>query len=154
MNDQTQPTLIPPDISAMSNDELISEHRKIGDHVTAQSKQFNEYLKPIREREDWIERVLFMRLAEMNKGKPEGKRASISTDNGTAYLSTIITPKVKADEKTQWLDWCLEDWDARGGLLAIGAPVKEAFNSYVDENKAPPPHVEINTFTRVNIRRS
>lgn len=153
MNDTPeQQTLIPPDISAMSDDELIQEHRKIGDHVTAQQKQFNEYLKPIREREDWIEKVLFARLAELNKGKVEGKRASISTDHGTAYLSTIITPKVT--DKTAWLDFILEDWDNRGGMLAIGAPVKEAFNEYVDEHKTNPPFTEVNFFTRVNIRRS
>jgi len=153
MNDTPeQQTLIPPDISAMSNDELISEHRKIGDHVTQQTKQFNEYLKPVREREGWIEKVLFARLAELNKGKVEGKRASISTDAGTAYLSTIVTPSVL--DKTAWLDWCLEDWDNRGGLLAIGAPVKAAFNEYVDEHKAPPPFVKVENFTRVNVRRS
>lgn len=153
MNDTTeQVSLIPADIQAMSNDELITEHRKIGDHVTTQTKQFNEYLKPIRERENWIEKQLFIRLAELNKGKPEGKRASISTDAGTAYLSTITTPKVT--DKTRWLDWVLEDWDNRGGMLAIGAPVKEAFNGYIDEVGSAPPFVEVSTFTRVNVRRS
>lgn len=153
MNDTPeQQTLIPPDIAALSNDELIAEHRKIGDHVTTQTKAFNEYLKPVREREDWIEKVLFARLAELNKGKVEGKRASISTDNGTAYLSTIVTPKVT--DKTAWLDWCLEDWDARGGMLAISAPVKDAFNEYVDEHGTAPPHTETSSFTRVNVRRS
>ena len=152
MTDQQQPSLIPEDIQKMSNDELIGEHRRIADHVTAQTKAFQEYCKPYREREDWIERQLFIRLAELNKGGPEGKRASISTEHGTAYLSTIVTPKVV--NKEQWLDWVLEDWDNRGGLLAIGNPVKEAFNEYVDEHKAPPPHVETSSFTRVNIRRS
>lgn len=153
MTDEPVQSLIPADISAMSNDQLIEEHRKIGDHVTSQTKAFNEYLKPIREREDWIEKVLFARLVEMNGGKdPSGKKASISTEHGTAYLSTIVTPKVT--DKTAWLDWVLEDWDNRGGMLSIGAPVKDGFNEYVDQHGTNPPHVEVNAFTRVNVRRS
>lgn len=152
--EQNQPVVIPDDIKAMSNDQLIAEHRQIGDHCAEQLKKLNEFLKPLREREDFIERMLFIRLSELNAGKTEGKRASISTDSGTAYLSTIVTPKIKPDERENYLAWILEDWDARGAMLSIGAPVKDAFNSYVDEHKAPPPHVEISSFTRVNIRRS
>lgn len=147
-----QESLIPADIRAMSNDELISEHRKIGDHVTVQTKAFTEYLKPAKDRMDWIEKQLFIKLAELNKGKTEGKRASISTDAGTAYLSTIVTPKVVDREK--YLDWCLEDWDNRGGMLQISAPQKDAWNEYIDQHKENPPFTESNSFTRVNIRRS
>lgn len=155
MNDTPeQESLIPADIQKMSNDELIETHRKIEDHVKAQSAAFAEYLKPHKERQDWIEKQLFIKLAELNRGKTEGKRASISCDSGTAYLSTILTPKVKPEEKTQYLDWVLENWDQRGGILAIGAPVKEAFTSYIDEHGTAPPHTETATFTRVNIRRS
>lgn len=150
--EQQTESLIPEDIRSMSNDELIAEHRKIGDHVTAQNKAYAEYLKPSKERMDWIEKQLFIKLAEMNRGKPEGKRASIATDAGTAYLSTIVTPKVIDREK--YLDWVLEDWDNRGGLLQIGAPQKDSWNEYLDKHQQNPPFTESNSFTRVNIRRS
>lgn len=152
MTNEQQESLIPADIQQMSNDELIAEHRKIGDHVTTQNKAFAEYLKPSKERMDWIERQLFIKLAELNRGKPEGKRASISTDAGTAYLSTIVTPKVVDREK--FLDFVLENWDQRGGLLQIGAPQKDAWNEYLDKHQQNPPFTESSSYTRVNIRRS
>lgn len=152
MTDEQQESLIPADISAMSNDELIATHRQIADHITTQTKAFAEYLKPSKERMDWIERQLFIKLAEMNRGKPEGKRASISTDAGTAYLSTILTPKILDREK--YLDFVLEHWEQWGGLLQIGAPQKDALKEYLDKHGQNPPHVEVIPFTRVNIRRS
>lgn len=154
MTDQTQaetPKLIPEDIKAMSPDELIRTHRQLADYFTAEQKRLRDFLAPHVERQDFIERELHGRLLELNKGQT-GKRANISTDAGTAYLSTIVTPKIV--DKTQFLDWVLEDWDKRGDMLQIGAPQKDAFNSWTDEHKGNPPHVITDSFTRVNIRKS
>lgn len=154
MNDTPeQESLIPADIRAMSNDELIETHRKIEDHVKAQSTAFAEYLKPHKERQDWIEKQLFIKLAELNRGKTEGKRASISTEHGTAYLSTLRTPKVLDKEK--YLDWCLEHYTSYGAMLQIGPPIKAELTRYQDENGgALPPHVEVSLWTRVNINKA
>lgn len=133
--------------------ELIAEHNKIKDFVAAQSKALSEHLKPYNERSTQIENKLLELLNALNTGHSQGQKASFSTDHGTAYLSTIVTPKVVDKEK--WLDFCLEDWDARGAMLQIGAPIKDALQSYQDDNNgALPPHIETSAFTRVNIRRS
>lgn len=131
--------------------ELIAEHNKTKDFVAAQSKAFQEWAKPYNDRLAAIENELLARLNELNN--EPGKRASMKTEHGTAYLSTIITPRLV--DKVKFLDFVLEDWDKRGAMLQIGAPQKDAITSWQDENDGQlPPHVETSAFTRVNIRRS
>lgn len=134
-------------------DQLIAEHNQISDHLAAQSKVFAEYCKPYNERLTEISNLLLGHLNALNEGKPEGKRASLSTEHGTAYLSTIVTPK--AVDKEKFLDFVLADWDRYGAMLQISAPKKDEVTAYMDEhNGSLPPHVEISSFTRVNIRRA
>lgn len=134
-------------------DALIAEYNKITDHLAAQDKVYSEYKKPYNDRLAEITNTLHAQLLEMNQGKPEGKRASISTDHGTAYLSTILTPKWT--DKTAGLDWVLLDWDNRGAMLQIMAPQKAALQEYQDANNgALPPFVEVTPFVKCNIRRS
>lgn len=134
--------------------ELIARHNALDDHVKAQSKAFSEYLKPTKTEMELIESRLQEMLLALNQNQPDTKkRASLSTDAGTAYLSTIVTPKLS--DKTAFLDWVLEDWDHRGAMLQIGAPQKDALTEYTDANGgALPPAVETSSFTRINIRRS
>jgi len=134
---------------------LIAEHKQIENHLKAQDKIYAEYKKPYQERQEAIKADLLNMLNELNAGKPEGKRASLSTDAGTAYLSTIITPRIKEGTKEDYLDWVLADWDQRGSMLQIGAPQKDAIQEYMDNNDGRlPPFVETTSFTRVNIRSS
>ncbi len=134
--------------------DLIAEHNRLDDHCKQQSKQFAEYLKPFRAQMEVVENKLQEMLLALNSQNPDSKKkASLSTDAGTAYLSTIVTPKLT--DKEAWLDFCLEDWDHRGGMLQIGAPQKDALTEYQDANAGRlPPFVETTSFTRVNIRRS
>lgn len=134
-------------------ESLIAKYNEIKDHLGTQSKAFSEYCKPFNDELDSISNQLLDMLNQLNAGKPEGKRASLSTDAGTAYLSTIVTPKVTDKEK--FLDWTLENWDKYGALLQIGAPQKAALEEYMDANDNKlPPFVDVSTFTRVNIRRT
>lgn len=133
--------------------ELIAEHTKIKDFVAAQNAALSEHLKPHNERAQEIENKLLEMLNALNAGNSSGKKASFSTEHGTAYLSTIVTPKIT--DKTAFLDFVLEDWDARGGMLQIGNPQKDALQTYQDDHEgALPPHVTTDRFTRVNIRRT
>lgn len=136
----------------MTPAELIAEHNKIGDFLKAESKRFQEFCKPHNERLQAIESELHQMLLDMNGGDIT-KKASLSTDAGTAYLSTIVSPKVTDKEK--YLDWVLDNWDERGAMLQIGAPQKDAVRGYQDDNDGRlPPFVESTSITRVNIRRS
>lgn len=133
--------------------DLIAEHNRLDDHCKSQSKQFGEYLRPFKTKMEEIENQLQAMLLALNSQNPDAKKkASLSTDAGTAYLSTIVTPKLT--DKEAWLDFCLEDWDHRGAMLQIGAPQKTALEEYQDANDGRlPPFVETSSFTRVNIRR-
>ena len=133
--------------------DLIKEHNDISDYLTAETKRLNDHLKPARERLAAIEAELQTQLLALNGGDPTGKKASLKTDNGTAYLSTIMTPKVLDKEK--FLDWTLDNWPKWGAMLQIGAPQKDTVREYMDENAgSEPPFVKIENFTRINIRRS
>ena len=132
---------------------LIHEHNMVDDFITAESKKFSESMKPHRDRLAQIESQLLDMLNQLNAGKSDGKRASISTEHGTAYLSTIMTPKILDKEK--YLDWVLEHWTKWGAMLQISAPQKDAVREYMDETSGQePPFVKIENFTKINIRRS
>ena len=134
---------------------LIAEILKLDDWCDQQSSKFNEFLKPHREQIEALKMQLHEQLLKLNEAKDgEHPKASISTSAGTAYLSTIVTPSIDGD-KTNFLDWCLEQWDARGAMLQIGAPQKTALQEYQDSHNGQlPPHVKTSSFTRVNIRKS
>lgn len=125
--------------------DLIADYNKLTAFIEAENKRFDEHMKPARTRVEEIKNSL---LALMNEQRVE----SFKTEEGTAYKSVITTPKIT--DKTQFLDWCLEEWDSRGAMLQIGAPQKDALNEFMDVNDGGlPPFVEISSFARVNIRR-
>lgn len=126
---------------------LIAEHFELDDYMAAETKKFGEFLKPFKERDEAIKNALLALLIEQG-----GK--GIKTEHGTAYTSTIVTPKITA--RDSFLDWCLENWDTLGNeMLQLGAPQKDAVTQYQETNEGKlPPGVETSSFTRVNIRRS
>lgn len=137
----------------VSASDLISEYTKLDDWLTAERKRFDAHCKPHVDRMKAIEADLQQQLLDINQGKPEGKRASISTDAGTAYLSTIMTPKVSDKEK--YLDWTLDNWEKWGAMLQVGAPQKDALREYMDANEGrTPPFISVDYFIKCNIRRS
>jgi hypothetical protein len=141
-------------LKAQTADQLIEKFLKIKDHCTAQQKQFSDYLKPFQEQMVEIENKLLAMLHELNKNKPDAKKAMLSCDAGTAYLSTIVSPKVA--ERDAYIDFILDNWDAVGNaMLQVGAPQKDAVQEYLDSHEGQlPPGVTTSAFTRVNIRRS
>ena len=152
--------VVPFQTPAVSNpgaetaDQLIEQHLKLRDHCAAQQKQFADFLKPFQTQMQEIENKLLAMLNALNVGKPESKRAQLSTDAGTAYLSTITTPKVV--ERDKYVDFILDNWDEIGNeMLQLAAPQKDAVENYMQAHEGQlPPGVTTSTFTRVNIRRS
>jgi len=132
---------VPIDIAS-----LVAQYQQIKLHLEQQSAQFAAYCKPYNEQIEQIGTTIQAAMIE------QGVK-SVKTDTGTAYLSTIVTPKITDKEK--FLDFVLADWDKYGAMLQIGAPQKAALQEYMDENdNRLPPHVDISSFTRINIRRA
>lgn len=133
-------------------DELIEEHFKITDFLAEQARIYAENAKPYNDRLKQINAIMHEHLLLLS-AKANKKHASVTTPNGTAYLSTIVTPKVVDKEK--YLDWVLEDWNRRGAMLQIGAPQKDAFDEYCDANAGRnPPFTDTTTIIKCNIRKS
>lgn len=125
---------------------LIAEILQLDTWIDTQVNRFNEYIKPHREKIEAMKNQLqdMLNQAQCN---------SFKTENGTAYLSTIVSPAIDGD-KTAFLDWCLDDWDSRGAMLQIGAPQKAALQEYCDANEGRlPPNVKTSSITRINVRR-
>ncbi len=145
--------------------DLIKTYHQLDDWLTAEQKRFTEHCKPVREQLDAIKskvRELLISLGSKDKQK-------ISTDYGTAYTSTITTPKIsekgppyvnsRKEEvlgRDAYLDFCMDHWDEVGNeMLQLGAPQVTAVKNYMEEHDGMlPPGVEISTFIRVNINRS
>jgi len=135
----------------MNANDLIAEFIKLDDWIEAESKRFAEHLKPTKQRMEEIKALL---LTELNKQAGSAK-ASISTDAGTAYRSTIVSPKI--EDRDKYLDTVLENWDEFGNaMLQLMAPNKEAIADYQQANdgKLPPGVKFSEPFIKVNIRRS
>ena len=132
----------------MNAAELVAEALRLKEHLETEARKFEASIKPLTEQ---LEQVKNQLQAEMNR---QGCK-SIKTENGTAHISTIVSPSFADGDKVAFLDWCLEDWDTRGAMLQIGVPQKSALKEWIEANGGElPPHVTTSVFTRVNITPS
>lgn len=131
--------------------QLIEEYHKNAAYIKAEGERFDEFMKPWRMRQDQIEKTLHAKLLDL--GAEAGEKASISTEAGTAYLSTIITPKII--DRDAFLKYCFDNWTTVGNaLMQLGAPHKATFSEFVEQhNGQVPPGTTVSSFTRVNINR-
>jgi hypothetical protein len=130
----------------MNTEELVKRYFELDDHCTRANKRFADYIKPFKDEMEKLKNELH---AFLNESKQESGK----TEYGTFYTSTITTPKVVNQEV--YLDWVLEDWDNRGGLLKIGAPQVDEFKAHLDSHDGMcPPGTDVSRFTRLNIRRT
>lgn len=131
----------------MNPNALIEEHFKLKDWLEAESKRFAEYVKPVQARMEEVNNLL---LAFLN----ETKQDAAKTDQGTAYRSVIVSPKI--DDRDAYLDFIEQHWDTYGNaMLQLMAPKKEALKDFSDANEGRlPPGVSTSSFTRVNVRRA
>lgn len=127
--------------------DLVQEHIKLDDWIAAETKRFTDHVASVKKRMEEIKSILLGLLNEQ-------KQNSASTDHGTYYISTIMTPKVT--DRDAYLKFIGDNWNTFGGdMLQISAPQKDALKNYMEENKdAVPPGVEVSYFNRLNIRRS
>jgi len=138
---------------------LIKEFNATKAHVEAESKRFGEYMKPYNDRMEAIRQELHAKALEQ-------KVNGFPTDEGTAYLSEIVSYKIDpeaqyltADGRTSTgrdalLDWMLDNWDAYGSEGAMISVSKAVAEKWQEENGAPPPGTKTDKLVRINIRKS
>lgn len=131
--------------SGFSDSDLIARNLNLEDQVKAAQKKLDEWAKPLKAEIAEIESALFARLKERGAD-------STRTDNGTAYISTLMNTKVESREAL--FDYIAENWDDIGGEVALNLS-KEAVKRHMeDANGQLPPGMSISYFQRLNVRRS
>lgn len=154
------------DYSSVKPSELIAEFHLLKAHTEEQSKKFAVYLKPTTERMEAIRQLLH------GKALHDGVNA-FSTDNGTAYLSRIVSHKIDPESsytslegrtssgRDALLDWILDYWDEYGSEGAQINVSKDVIQKWMDDhvndpawNDKPPPGLKLDTFVRLNIKSS
>lgn len=154
------------DFSQVKPAELIAEYHLLKAHTEEQTKKFGDYLKPTNTRIEEIRQLLH------GKALHEGVNA-FSTDNGTAYLSRIVTHKIDPEStytnlegrvsrgRDALLDWGLDFWDDYGSEgLQINVS-KDVVQKWMDDKRDDPqwnekgvPGIKLDTFVRLNIKQS
>lgn len=159
--------VLPPDINQTSLPlapiqpaSLIEEYFTLKSHDETQSKLFQEYIGPTRQRMEEIKSTLHAAaIAQKVNGFP--------TDSGTAYLSTIVNYRIDPDSnytngegrisagRDALLDWMLDNWDDYGSEGAQINVSKDVVDKWMQEHEgAPPPGLKIEQLIRCNIKRS
>jgi hypothetical protein len=129
----------------MTPAELIAAYLKLDAWVDSERERFETHMKPLQEQLEAIK-------TQLQAFMLEEKTNSIKTDDGTAYLSTIVSPTIEGD-KLDFVEWAFEHHQE--AMVQIGAPQKAALQDYLDANGGVlPPMVRTSSITRVNIRRS
>lgn len=127
-----------------SVDEKVKRWNQLKAHLAQQAKVFADYCAPFRAEQEQIE-------AWLHDFLNRHKIRSVKSDHGTPYISTITKPKI--EDRTKYLDWCLEHWETGGDeLLQLSAPQVTAFKAYVEEHKEVPPGTSVTYFEQINIR--
>ena len=128
----------------MDTGELIQKYIALRDHVEAQTRVFEESLKPYKDGMKTIEdRVTADILACGGE--------SIKTKHGTAYRTQVMA--VKMADREAFMDFVQEDWVNRNGFLT-SAVTKEMVKEYLEEHNAKPPGLDIAFVNKTNFRRS
>jgi hypothetical protein len=127
--------------------ELVAEYVKIRDWMAGETKKFEEFLAPHKTRLNEIELKLMELLDQQGAN-------SLKTLSGTAYKSTIVSPKIT--DREAYLDVVMDNYSTFGaGMLQLGSPKKEAIEEFMANNNGHlPAGVETTSITRVNVRRS
>jgi hypothetical protein len=129
--------------------DLVQEWIKLDDFVESENKKFKKHLAAHQKRMEEIRNLLLQICNEQ-------KTNSLNTNAGTAYISTILTPKIV--DREAYLDFVFDEstYDEYGNeMLQLSAPQKDRLRAYIEaHDNQPPPGVEVSYFNRLNIRRS
>jgi hypothetical protein len=154
------------DYSKVKPAELIAEHLLLKKEVEDKTKIFNAFIEPMSTRMEAIRQLLH------GKALHDGVNA-FSTDNGTAYLSRIVSHKIDPEAeytslegrvsrgRDALLDWLLDNWEEYGSEgIQVGVSkdiVERWMNDKVDDpqwNDKPPPGLKLDVLVRCNIKKS
>lgn len=131
--------------------DIIGQYIKIRDFLDKKTAEFETSLEPYKKAMTALEGVMSQRLMDQNT-------QSVKTECGTAYRSSILSPKVA--DKDVLLDWVFE---GKKYSFLTSAVSKEAVKEHMDAHKTivngkeelgpPPPGVSVTWIFKTNFRR-
>src|ERR1035437_7590686 len=125
--------------------QLIEHYVKLRDRVATSTKALTTELTPYKLGMVTIESALMARLIQ--RGADNTK-----TEAGTAYKVEHMNIKVADREK--FLEYVDQNFENGGDEMLLASPQKDAVRQYIADHQAPPPGVEVNYFTDINVRKS
>lgn len=128
----------------MNTGEMIQQYIKLRDYVEAQTKAFEETMKPYKDGMASIEAAVSQQIIELGG-------ESIKTEFGTAYRTTVMA--VKMADRQAFMEFVTQDWGEREVFLT-SAVTKEAVKDWLEQNNSKPPGLDVNWIHKTNFRRA
>jgi hypothetical protein len=128
----------------MNTGEMIQQYIKLRDYVEAQTKAFEETMKPYRAGMATIENAVSAQIIELGG-------ESIKTEFGTAYRSTTLA--VKMADRQAFMEFVTQDWGEREAFLT-SAVTKDVVKDWLEQNNSKPPGLDISYIHKTNFRRA
>lgn len=128
----------------MNTGEMIQQYIKLRDYVEAQTKAFEETMKPYRTGMATIENAVSQQIIELGG-------ESIKTEFGTAYRSTTLA--VKMADRQAFMEFVTQDWGEREAFLT-SAVTKDVVKDWLEQNNSKPPGLDISYIHKTNFRRA
>lgn len=128
----------------MNTGEMIQQFIKLRDYVEAQTKAFEETMKPYKAGMAAIENAVSAQLIA------DGGE-SIRTEHGTAYRTTVMA--VKMADRQAFMEFVTQDWGEREAFLT-SAVTKDVVKDWIEQNNSKPPGLDIAYIHKTNFRRA
>ncbi len=138
-------------VMTVTTEDLVKKYVAIRDYLKAEAEKREAADKPYIAAMDAIEGALSLELDRLGAD-------SIKTGEGTAYRSTIMSPRMVDREvfmsflRNMIIDG--DPYDRKAFDFITSAISKDAVKAHMEENGAPPPGVDLTYIKRLNIRRS
>jgi hypothetical protein len=129
----------------MTDAQLIEQYQKLRAHLASAKESFAKACEPYETSVTTIETELARRLIE--RGAQNTK-----TEFGTAYFATGIRPKVV--DRDAFLQFCVQNWAKGGAEMLDVRALRDPIKDFMSSSKDPPPGVEVETYTNLNVRRT
>jgi len=128
----------------MNTGEMIQQYIKLRDYVEAQTKAFEETMKPYRAGMATIENAVSQQIIDLGG-------ESIKTEFGTAYRTTVMA--VKMADRQAFMEFITQDWGEREAFLT-SAVTKDVVKDWLEQNNSKPPGLDITYIHKTNFRRA
>jgi hypothetical protein len=129
----------------MTDAQLIEQYQKIRAKLAVIKEEFTKACEPYEKHVNTIETELARRLIE--RGAQNTK-----TEFGTAYFAHGIRAKVV--DRDAFLKFCVQNWAGYGQEMIDVRALRDGVKDFIASSKEPPPGVEVENYTNLNVRRT